>query len=161
MHQHQGIDDDAQDGRSLLLVLHTHQLQKVLSVGKGEEDKFCCLPEHPGVVWGQRHLVGIPERIIVCMLVSFYSKHESLSLSEYLKTDWWGYLLSSPGVLYCPFSFGPSAKPSNISFSQRRERCSRSSVLQPESVWYEKFTISALNSASIMDLTERYASREK
>lgn len=117
MHQHQGVDDDAQDGRSLLLVLHTHQLQKVLSVGKGEEDKFCCLPEHPGVVWGQRHLVGIPERIIVCMLVSFYSKHESLSLSTYKQTG--GVTCSAPPA-FCIVHFHSVLQPNPPTLASAR-----------------------------------------
>ena len=69
------------------------------------------------------------------------------------------YLLSSPGVLYRPSASGPSAKPSNISFSHSRDRCSRSSVRQPESVRREKLTVPAFSSASTMDRTERYASR--
>lgn len=71
------------------------------------------------------------------------------------------YLLSSPVVLYRPSASGPSAKPSNISLSHSRERCSRSSVLQLESVRREKSTTPAFNSASTIDRTERYTSRKK
>ncbi len=61
VHERQGVDDDAQDGRGLLLAFHTHQLQEVPSVREGEEDELCGLTKHPGVVGGQRHLVGVPE----------------------------------------------------------------------------------------------------
>lgn len=71
------------------------------------------------------------------------------------------YLLSSPGVLYRPSASGPSAKPSSMSFNHSRERCSRSSVLQPESVRREKSTTPSSSSASTMDRSERYASRAK
>ncbi len=81
----------------------------------------------------------------------------------YLNTPWpvSCYLLSSPGVLYCPSASGPSAKPSNISFNHSRDRWSRSSVRQPESVRWEKLTTPAFSSASTMDWSERYASRRK
>lgn len=55
------MDDGAQDGRGLLLALHAHQLQEVLSVREGVEEQLCSLTEEPGVVGGQRHLVGVPE----------------------------------------------------------------------------------------------------
>lgn len=71
------------------------------------------------------------------------------------------YLLSSPGVLYRPSASGPSAKPSNISFNHSRDRWSRSSVRQPESVRREKLTTPAFSSASTMDRSERYALRRK
>lgn len=61
MHERQGVDDDAQDGRGLPLALHTHKLQEVPSFREGEEDELCGLTEHPGVVRGQSHLVGVPE----------------------------------------------------------------------------------------------------
>eukprot|EP00064_Thunnus_orientalis_P020649 superscaffoldBa00005800_g20791 len=64
------------------------------------------------------------------------------------------YLLSSPGVLKRPSASGPSAKPSNISLSHRSDRCSRSSVRQPESVRREKSTMPAFSSASTMERTE-------
>lgn len=61
VHERQGVDDDAQDGCSLPLVLHAHQLQEVPPVWQSEEDELCGLTKHPGVVGGQRHLVGVPE----------------------------------------------------------------------------------------------------
>lgn len=60
VHEGQGVDDGAQDGRGLLLALHAHQLQEVLSVRESVEDQLCSLTEEPGVVGGQRHLVGVP-----------------------------------------------------------------------------------------------------
>lgn len=61
VHERQGVDDDVQDGRGLPLTLHTDQLQEVFSVREGQEDKLRSLAKHPGVVGGQRHLVGVPE----------------------------------------------------------------------------------------------------
>lgn len=59
--ERQCVDDDVQDGHGLLLAPHAHQLQEVLPVWEGQEDKLRSLAKHPGVVGGQRHLVGIPE----------------------------------------------------------------------------------------------------
>lgn len=61
VHERQGVDDDVQDGRGLLLALHTHQLEEVPSFRESEEDQLCSPMEQPGVVGGQRHLVGVPE----------------------------------------------------------------------------------------------------
>lgn len=71
------------------------------------------------------------------------------------------YLLSSPGVLCCPWMSGPSAKPSSISLSHSRDRWSLSSILQPEFVRWEKLTTSSFNSVSTMDRTVRYALRRR
>lgn len=46
----QGLNDDVHDGRGLLLVLGTHQLQEVLSVRESYEDQLRSLAQHPVVV---------------------------------------------------------------------------------------------------------------
>lgn len=61
VHRCQSVDNHTQDGRRLLLVLNTYELQKVLPVWESEEDQLGSLTEHPGVVGRQRHPVGDPE----------------------------------------------------------------------------------------------------
>ncbi|TNN32610.1 hypothetical protein EYF80_057228 [Liparis tanakae] len=60
------------------------------------------------------------------------------------------HLPSSPGVLYCPWASGPPASPSSSSCSHSSERCSRSSVRQPDAERQEKLTTPAFSSASTM-----------
>lgn len=60
VHERQRVDEEMEDGRGLLLALHAHQLQEVLSVWEGMENHLSSLAEEPGVVGGQSHPVGVP-----------------------------------------------------------------------------------------------------